>query len=402
MISALLLVAALTADEAASPQSPAPSAASQQTVRPQVLPIVTPPGDLVLEIAAGRYEADRRTSHAGSSAFDSFSTTIFMTDACSLGAGRISTDRTGLPQVHTAWQVSGRIVDRTAYGLAVAIDWRRTTEDGRQVESGPSGSMQVTMRAGERLVLDTVSPPPGSTSALCANTIRLEAAVVPRAERSYVGMRGGGRGAGGGGAGAVAGGSGAGVAGGTGGAVAGSGGGRGAGGGGRGAAVSGGRGGGGGAGAGRAVQVGEQLTRALEMLAALRLNVELWLVHGRPNQEEAVQRVNVRTAGPTNYGFPTIALGTSDGASFEVNGQIQIVPDAMVVNGQPVPDSARRVSVFIQRRIFTTADPRGTAWSTTKIIEMPAAADVVEFELPPLEGASYKGHRLSLRLRITQ
>jgi hypothetical protein len=85
-----------------------------------------------------------------------------------------------------------------------------------------------------------------------------------------------------------------------------------------------------------------------------------------------------------------------------VNGQIQIVPDAMVVNGQPVPDSARRVSVFIQRRIFTTADPRGTAWSTTKIIEMPAAADVVEFELPPLEGEAYKGHKLSLRLRITQ
>ena len=425
MISALLLVAALTADEAASPQSSAPSAASQQTVRPQILPMVTPPGDLVLEIAVARYEpTDRRTSHASINGSAEVATTFFMTDTCSVGAGRVNyrtmggavqggghitfrdPDSVGGLRLHTAWEASGRVVDRTPYGLAVAIDWRRVTQDGREIANGPSGSMQVTIRAGERLTLDTVSPPPGSTSVPCTNAaaIRLEAAVVSRTERTTVtgvrgGRGGGGRGGGGGGAGAVAGGSGAAVAGGTGGAVAGSS--RGGAAGGRGAGASGGRGRAGGAGAS---QTGARRTveEYYRVLNTRRLNVELWLVHGRPNQEEAVQRVNVRTAGPTNFGFPTIALGTSDGASFEVNGQIQVVPDAVVVNGQPVPDSARRVSVFIQRRIFTTADPRGTAWSTTKIIEMPAAADVVEFELPPLEGEAYKGHRLSLRLRITQ
>ena len=137
-------------------------------------------------------------------------------------------------------------------------------------------------------------------------------------------------------------------------------------------------------------------------MLARRLSIEFWLVHVLPTREEAVQRVTVRTAGPTNFGFPAIALSTPDGANVEVNGQVQILPEAVTINGQLVPDSSRRLSVFIQRRIFTTADARGVAWSTTKVIEMPAAVDVVEFELPPLEGEAYKGHKLSLRLRITQ
>jgi hypothetical protein len=413
MVSALLLIAALHAEVPTSPQASAP-AAPQQTARPQIIAPIVVPGDLVLEIAVARYEPlDRRMSHASISGSESVSTTFFTTDSCSVGAGRVN-DRTvgtgggvagggfmtmrdpdsvrGL-QLHTAWEATGRVVDRTPYGLAVAIEWRRVTQDGRDVDNGPTGSTQVTIRAGERMTLDTISSPPAACS---GGSIRLEAAVVPRAERSYGGMRGGG---GGGGRGVGAGGAGTGVAGGTGGAVAGSGGGGGGAASGRGAATSGGRGGGGGA-----AQTGARgnIEDYYRVLSGRRLNVELWLVHVRPDRDEAVQRVNVRTAGPTNYGFPTIALGSPDGASFEVNGQIQVVPDAVVVNGQPVPDSARRVSVFIQRRIFTTADPRGTAWSTTKIIEMPAPTDVVEFELPPLEGDAYKGHRLSLRLRITQ
>ena len=90
------------------------------------------------------------------------------------------------------------------------------------------------------------------------------------------------------------------------------------------------------------------------------------------------------------------------GVAVEVNGQIQLIPEATTVNGQSVPDSARRLSVFIQRRLWTSTNPRGSAWSTTKTIEMPAASDVVEFELPPLEGDAYTGHKLSLRLRVSQ
>jgi hypothetical protein len=409
-MTGLLLIASLHATAVVS-QQPAVAAPS--------------PTDLVLELAVARYEpVDRRMSHASINGSESVSTTFFTTDSCSVGAGRVNYRTVGTGgrvggggfmtlrdpdsvrglQLHTAWEATGRVVDRTPYGLAVAIEWRRVTQDGRDVDNGPTGSTQVTIRAGERMTLDTISSPPAACS---GGSIRLEAAVVARAERSYVGMRGGGggrgggRGVGAGGAGAVAGGgAGTGVAGGTGGAVAGSGGGgRGGAASGRGAATSGGRGGGGGA-----AQTGARgnIEDYYRVLSSRRLNVELWLVHVRPDREEAVQRVNVRAAGPTNYGFPTIALGSPDGASFEVNGQIQVVPDAAVVNGQPVPDSARRVSVFIQRRIFTTADPRGTAWSTTKIIEMPAPADVVEFELPPLEADAYKGHKLSLRLRLTQ
>jgi hypothetical protein len=407
---------------------------------PEGPPYVQASSDLVLEIAAGRYGADgRRTSSAGTSGHDGLSTTIFMTDACSLGAGRLGPETTGSTErtptglrTHIVWQVSGRVVDRTAYGLAVAIDWRRIVDAGQPIGNGPGGSMQVTMRVGERLQLDSATTPAGAMSALCgeSSAIRLEASVISRADQPYgvgTGGRGGGgrgrpvgtsggaigSGTGGGvGSGAAVGGRGAGT--GSGGGAGGAGasgisGGRGGsgsgGGGGRGGGGAGGRGGGGGAGvnAGAADLLGglRALDAALQAQQARRLNLELWLVHVAPNREESVQRVAIRTAGATNYGFPAIALPTADGANVEVTGQVQLLPDAAAVNGQPVPDSARRLSVFIQRRIYTTADPRGVAWATTKVIEMPAAADVVEFELPPLEGDGYKGHRLSLRLRIS-
>ena len=354
-----------------------------------------PPNDLALEISAGRYASDnRKISGAGSSGSNSFSTTIYTTEACGLGAESVAE---GTPprisasgiRPHTMWQVTGRVVDRTGFGLAVAIDWRRLTDGGKAIENGPSGSMQVTIRSGERLSLDTVSCPDQTA-------IRLEASVVLRAERynwastGYgagagvgrgVGMPPGGGVAGGRGAGAAAGGRG--VPSGT----AASGAGRGA--------VGAGRPGGGGAGA----QV--QMEPGYDPLNVRRLSAELWLVHVAPGREEAVQRVAVQTRGPTNFGFPAVTLSTADGANVEVNGQIQLIPETVMVNGQSVPESARRLSVFIQRRIWTAQNPRGSAWSTTKTIEMPVATDVVEFELPPLEGDAYKGHKFSVRLRVS-
>ena len=358
-----------------------------------------PANDLALEISAGRYASDNhKIGGAGSSGSNAFSTTIYTTDTCALGAesvaeGTPSRISAAATRPHTMWQVNGRVVDRTGFGLAVAIDWRRLADGGKSIENGPSGSMQVTIRSGERLLLDTVSCPDQTA-------VRLEASVVSRTDRfnwgtpGYGTFAGAGRGVGvasGGGAaggrGASAGGGGRGVPGGT---TA-----RGAGGGvGRGAAGSG-RAGGGGAGA------QTQMEMAYRAMNLRRLNAELWLVHVAPGREEAVQRVAVQTGGPTNFGFPAVMLSTADGANVEVNGQIQLIPETVTVNGQSVPDSARRLNVFIQRRIWTTQDPRGSAWSTTKTIEMPASSDVVEFELPPLEGASYKGHKFSVRLRVT-
>jgi hypothetical protein len=376
LITSLLLVAA---DQAA------PSATTQ------------PANDLALEISAGRYASDnRKVGGAGSSGSNSFTTTIYTTEACGLGAESVAE---GTPsrinasgvRPHTMWQVNGRVVDRTGFGLAVAIDWRRLADGGKSIENGPSGSLQVTIRSGERLLLDTVSCPD-------MTAIRLEASVVLRADRYNWASTGYGTSAGAGGgvgtpSGTAVGGRGRPMGGGsaTVGAGSGAGGGRGAG---RGAAGSG-RAGGGGAGA------QAQMEAAYRALNARRLNAELWLVHVAPGREEAVQRVAVQTGGPTNFGFPAVTLATADGANVDVNGQIQLIPETATVNGQSVPDSARRLSVFIQRRIWTTQNPRGSAWSTSKTIEMPAASDVVEFELPPLEGDAYKGHKFSVRLRVS-
>jgi hypothetical protein len=367
---------------AGQPQPPPPPTTPAQVTRT----------DLALEIAAGRYASDhRKTGSAGSSGPGPFSTTIYTTETCAVLGAESEPD--GAPsrvkasiRPHTMWQVSSKVVDRTAFGLAVAIDWRRVTDSGKSIENGPSGSLQVTIRSGERLLLDTVSCPD-------AAAIRLEASVVAHADRATVTTgsvtSAGGRGANAGGGMGVGRPAASTPRGGGGGAgVASAGRGRGAGGG------AAGRPGGGGAGA------QGQMDEVFRTRNARRLNAELWLVHGVPGREEAVQRVAVQTAGPTNFGFPAVALSTADGASVEVNGQIQLVPETATVNGQTVPDSARRLSVFIQRRLWTTQNPRGTAWSTTKTIDMPAASDVVEFELPPLEGDAYKGHKFSVRLRL--
>ena len=45
-------------------------------------------------------------------------------------------------------------------------------DGGRQLDNGPSGSMQVTMRVGERLLLDTMTAPSGASNQLCGEMWR--------------------------------------------------------------------------------------------------------------------------------------------------------------------------------------------------------------------------------------
>jgi hypothetical protein len=79
------------------------------------------------------------------------------------------------------WRVSARLVERNGDTFKVRVEWERRWDKSTRLTSGPSGTQEVTLRAGERLVLDGVGPPrenqcgnPGVTGA------RLEVTMAPR------------------------------------------------------------------------------------------------------------------------------------------------------------------------------------------------------------------------------
>jgi hypothetical protein len=76
--------------------------------------------------------------------------------------------------VGTSWRVSGRVLSRDGDVFSVQIDWQRQLDHGVRVES-PGVSSTQTMRLGDRLVLDIVTP----TAPSCGVVIgRLEAAML--------------------------------------------------------------------------------------------------------------------------------------------------------------------------------------------------------------------------------
>ncbi|HUF48260.1 MAG TPA: hypothetical protein VMM93_10625 [Vicinamibacterales bacterium] len=82
------------------------------------------------------------------------------------------------------WYFSGRVVRRAGDDLQVQITWERRWSGGRELQSGPGGTMHLTMRPGDRLVLDSLVP---ATVGACGNVeLRLEASVAGSVETLFV------------------------------------------------------------------------------------------------------------------------------------------------------------------------------------------------------------------------
>src|SRR5687768_1559037 len=193
------------------------------SVAAQTTPAQPASNDLILAVDARRTTASG-TSSAGDHGTTSFESYTYASagDLCGLGTGDDEPVRMPWVGWHYKADILGSSAGAAGPELNVRITWERRWNNGARTTDGPAGTNTVTMRAGDVLVLDRVTP---ATPGRCGEELRLEATVMTAASR-YRGMRGagvGGRGmaggiAGGGGRGGAA------VAGRAGGAAAGVGG----------------------------------------------------------------------------------------------------------------------------------------------------------------------------------
>lgn len=306
-----------------------------------------PSVEYVLEIGLRSQQADGRASgFAGDQGNDLFESYVWTNESlCTRGAS----ERELSTAPAFGWFIRGRVLKVTGNDFFVDIQWRRLWDRGVRRTDGPNGSMQVTLRAGDRLTLDEVAPSGASCGIASA---RLEAAIVPRFRRVTSGPIGAGRGvtAGGGAGGA-----------------------------------SGGRG------------WGSASGRSGSQAASRQFGAEVWLVHKLPSGEEDVQRMTLEFGhAGSKFTFPPVEV-TKDGekAIVDVGGVLRITTVA----------GAEKLAVSLGRMIKRKITSGGGSYTH---LDIPGGTDVLSFELPVMTSRSdpglashFDGHSFSVRLRVT-
>ena len=330
----------------------------------------TPQNQPVVQVGVFAYRADGSASGSAFGTAESQTSSVFASASfCQLGAGYRD-----LPAMAAhAWRFTVKVISADADIAVAQVEWQRIMDRGTAVKGAPT-TVQLTLRAGEREVLDSVAPEStGSCSVMYPVTNGVfEARYMPLNRFAPVGSAAGGRGMarGGGGTGASVGagsGSGSGV-------------GRGSGGG-----ISGGRGG--------ARGVGGQANSDTDLLS-----VELWLVHSVPGGEEQTvyQRLFSSREGAM-FAFAPRSIQTPEGAiTVQVTGSFST---------RDSPGGTRLIFATERRVSFGPArgastDEQGTSRLTQP---MPGPDDVLSFELPPLTGANRRpsvADEFAVRVRI--
>ena len=385
-------------------------AAAQDVKAFKPIPEVGSP--LVFEVSLRRYGPDNfMSASAGDSAITGKLESYVSAPASLCGLSASSAEPTSVPGV--GWHVTGEVLSTASGQMSARVEWQRIWDKGSRIQNGPSGSKTITLRAGERVELDRVVP--SGQSACNATDARLEAAVVTKLAYRL----------------GVVNGSFSKVAAGdtmasgyfTGLATA--------------------RGGRGTATTTTGTQTGTttgttttdtKVKQNLEwnrtqlgsrIAGAASYDAELWLVHRGPDGVETVQQQTVRFgASGLNYTFPSISVQTSKGPiTVDITGKLQSFvgdpPDPNRANaGMATAYYFQRLSVVgdtpkLQPRLMVTIGRRARAsgppllditGGSSIAMELPAATDVLSFELPALQKAAedlLKGHQFSLRVRVT-
>ncbi len=346
------------------------------------------PSEPVVQVGLFSYHADGTAAGSAFGTADRLESIVYASGSlCQMGAGY-----TDLPAMAAhAWKFGGRVISANGESAVVELEWRRVMSQGATVTEAPT-SVQLTLKVGERVLLDSVAP---QTARGCSVTnagfearymtrfTGLHHQFTPTARGGGIGTArvgaglGGGVGAGGG-AGAGAGsGSGAGV-----GAPAG---------------VS-----SGGGGTGRTAY-GSQAVIIGQSADPESLRVELWLVHSVAGMEDQTvyQTLNSTREGAL-FAFAPVSVATPEGTvGVQVSG-------SFALHGGPPGD--RLVFVTNRRLSYsptTTAQPRDRVKETEGVGRimrpMPGPDDVLSFELPALSaghGHSALPDRFSIRVRI--
>jgi hypothetical protein len=386
-----------------------PASAAAQTT-----PAQPASNDLILAVDARRTTASG-TSSAGDHGTTSFESYTYASagDLCGLGTGDDEPVRMPWVGWHYKADILGSSAGAAGPELNVRITWERRWNNGARTTDGPAGTNTVTMRAGDVLVLDRVTP---ATPGRCGEELRLEATVMTAASR-YRGMRGagvGGRGlaggvaSGGGRGGAAVAGRAGGAAAGVGGAATAAGGARG------GTAVAGrGRGSAGGGGAavagggtgsttvagrgGRGGSAGGGTGAATTRLPVLRelfgsRTAEIWLIHRTPDGVEHVQQQTLTfTRASREFSFPPVAVSTSRGVVMvDINGTLRITDN--------------QIAIGLGRRARASgASPLDTTGASEISVDLPRPEEVLSFEFPALQKPAedlLAKHKFSVRVRV--
>jgi hypothetical protein len=306
--------------------------------------------------------------------------------SCSMGGGRRAPMLAG-----DVWAFDGRVTMQTAEQAVLQLTWRRERAMGQDTAQPPA-SIEITLRPGDRVPLDAVTP---SEVAGCpVGTVSFEARFEPR---STLGGAGGVARVGGGSSGGVGGVANVPIAsaGGSAGSASG------------GVAVSGaGSGGGGGGVGGRigAVRVGGGMVTGVRGTTAQHaLKAEVWLVHSAPGrQDEVLHTETVATSGGGDFAFPPVVITLPAGT---LNVRVSGITELGAYEARE-----RQFAFSATRRVaFTPAsgaarDTSATANGSTKSIgPVPGPEEVVSYEMPPIQiaGAGEIPDRFSLRVRLT-
>jgi len=353
---------------------------------------------LVFEIMVRRYSADNTmASAAGDAGTDRFESYVSLSSSlCELAAS----DSAPTATPGTGWHFSAEVLSSAPGTMTARFEWQRVWENGARVQSARSGSQTVTLRTGERVELDRVTP--AGPSPCGAVEAKLEAGVSSRMAYRLTTLSGQlATAVGRGGRGAVAAGAATGVA-------------------------TGGRGGRGAA-SGTGDQANAQARGRLNFLYLPAFDAELWLVHQRPDGSESVQQQTARvTAANRDFTFPPIQVQTSRGViTLDITGKLQATAEVGAASGSSdegaaAPPAGRvrtlyffngisqpghRIMVAISRRARAAGTPLlDITGGSSILIDAPAPTDVLSFEFPPLQKATedlLKGHLFSLRVRIT-
>ncbi len=108
----------------------------------------------IVQVGLFSYRDDGTVQGSAYDTEPSLSSVVYVNGSlCQLGAGN-------RPQPATAadaWRFTGRVVSKTAEEAVMQLDWQRILEDGR-VTVAPGETVQLTLKAGDRLLLDSVLP----------------------------------------------------------------------------------------------------------------------------------------------------------------------------------------------------------------------------------------------------
>jgi hypothetical protein len=325
-----------------------------------------PAPDPIVQVGLYGYRAD---GSVGAAAFDtqpSLSSTVYVGGTlCQIGAGSQEPPASATD----AWRFSGKVLNINAEEAVVQLEWRRVIADGQRIDGSNETSVHLTLRSGDRVLLDQVAMGPGS--ACQTTTVAFEARYGPRSFGMGTGAAAGrsfGRAVGAGGRTST---------GSSGEVRVGSGTGTGAG-----------EGAGGGTGGG----VGQA--------GAALFDVNLWLVHNVPGQPEEVSHQLLQAGHDgASFSFPPVSIATGQGAAIvHVTGSIEMTR-AAGSDGQLVFSTARRVIPTSRGRSTRDAVTLGTTRVTHR---MPGPEEVLSFEMPPVKLSGQEApDQFSVRVKIT-